>query len=1092
MSARIPFMSPRPPYPVVVVGHVALGYPHARNVRPLSSAKQYTLAMLVAAGSNGVDASSFRAASASPVSVEALRMAITRLREHLPRGALPGAAGGRYRLALAERDVDAWHLASMLVGPLPEAPDVARLRHLLRPVEPFAPLEGEPSLASAADEIRRHQRELLERLAAERPELLRGDLIEDVYAHLAEDPYNERLLLLCGWSLARSGHRRDALNLIARARHEFHELGLDVGSQLVELEQSLLEGRVQVALDTTLPPEPHELPRPLTEQLTSPLVGPDDHVAMLQGVLDAAPIGECAVVTVDGRSGVGKTRACAEVARYARSHGWRVLYAAPTSETGAAFGPLLAVLPGLADAVSVILDRPLDPETRKAALWTAALRALDDVAGDGRTLLILDDCQWLDPYTADFVVHLADRRGGGRTVLVLVGRSDDAGGATWHRLVEGVARRSAPSVTIAQLGRDSLARLVSTRRPRMTEEQIDAVVTDLEVCSGGLPGIATPLIDALDEVTLALPSADAVHPGRTLEAAVRLLGADARTVGGVGAVIGPQFDVSTVVELAPMSFERALSGIDELVRRGFVVERSVTEFALTHVLVQSAFLESESRARVASWHRKAAERWRGDLHRSARHAAAAVPLVAANVAAQLLERSAQEYLRTGLARSATRTFRAAQDVAGHLTPLTAGAYARALDLAGATEQARAVRQAAFQEAVRLGTTSDALRIATSGLPEAEPIDGDPTVVANLAQIDVARLPESSDRWMHAYHLTRQLTLVGRLEEAAAAAADLPSVAATPEQRVDAALARRLVVSATSPPATRLERLDHLDADLVEVDIARMASCRVVRAIDLYESADIDGARLELERLREWHDDLPVWRQWHLQLLDAMATADGGNLERAKRMRRAAFEFAQRHGIKEGLNALLVADFVDLWLDRGVATLRRAVDAGAIDPAASVMMAAGAAVILAASGEPDAAHDHARRVLDLVERSPVSQGVAAVALVSPVLATAGGIGLVDRARALLERRGESLLVVGAGAASLGPIARYVAALVDDIDERVAMLEQGRRLADRSQLRLWQVVLRRDLAAATGSAVPLKEAAELAEGSELEALVVAAGA
>lgn len=1078
---------PRPPYPVTVLGQVAVGYEQTRNVRPLSSAKQHTLAVLVAAGEQGVDASSFRTADESPVSVEALRMAITRLREHLPSGALPAAAGGRYRLVVPDRDVDAWHLAALAAAPLPAAPDMRVLRHLLQPVDPFAPLDDAGSLAAAAEHIRRLQRQLLERLGVERPDLLRGELIEDVYGHLADDPYNERLLLLCGSSLARGGHRRDALNLVARARQEFAGLGLALGPQLAALERALLDGLIPVALDDESAGDRVELPQPLREQLSNPFVGPDDHVAALRRVLDGAPAGACVVATVEGRSGVGKTRACAELARHARSLGWRVLYAAVPSDGGAAFGPMLALFPGLVDPVRRIIDRDLDAETRKAALWSAASRAIGELAGDGRMLLVIDDGQWLDPYTAEFVGHLADRKGDGRLVVLLAGRSDDSGAPVWERIVEGVARRCGPTIAVPPLDRDGLAHLVRTRRPGLSEEQLAAVAADLELSSAGLPGIAAPLVEAIDDVTLGLPGADGVRPGRTLEAAVRLLGDDARTVGGIAAVIGPTFDVSAVSELAPLPVERVLAGIDELVRRGFVVERSVTEFVVVHLLVQSALLDGQSRTRVAGWHQAASARWHDDVHRCARHAAAAVPLVAPDVAARLLERSAHEYLRTGLARSAVGAFRTAEEIGGRLDPSTAGAYARALDLAGAGQQARSIRQGAFDEAMADGSPGVALRVATSGLPEAEPVDGDPTVVASLERVPSDALTDPADRWLHAHHLTRQLALVGRLGDAARAASGLSEAATTADQRVDAALARRLVVSATAPPAERLDRLGHLDDDLVSVDAGRLAGYLVVRAIDRYESADVDGAWRDVERLRAQADELPMWRRWHLALLDAMRSADDGRRAEAKERRRAAFEFAQQRGIIEGTNALLVADFLDLWLDGGAATLRPAVDAGMIDPDASVMMAAGAAVILQASGDPDAAAVHARRVVDAVDRSPVSQGVAAVALVSDVVGETGDRELIGRARVLLEQRSDSLLVVGAGAACLGPIVRYRAALASSGDERVALLGRAVELADRSGLRLWRVVARRDLAHVTGSAVHRAEAAALADGTDAADLV-----
>lgn len=1076
----------RAPFPVTVLGRVATRYDQAANPRPLSGAQQATLAMLVAGGDDGTAASDFAGWSSGERSVEALRMSMTRLREHLPPGAVPEGTGGRYRLALSSDDVDLWYLRDLARSPLPALLDPPRVRHLVRPVAPFGVLSGEPALADAVDEARRLQRDLLARLASERPELVRTDLVGDLLAHVGVDPYDERLVLACATTLARSGDRRGALNVVAEARRSFVHHGLPIAADLADLERSLLDGTFALDPEPPPPPAPAELPRALADQLAAPFAGPGMHLAAMRAALDGAGGGPHAVV-VQGPSGVGKTRACAELAAEARDRGFRVLHLAPVRQAGSALGPLLGALPALRDRATRIFERDDDLESRRAALWTACCEVLDDEAGTAPLLVVADDAQWLDSYTGGFLVHWAGQRGRGRGVLVVAGRDDASGSGNWGKLVDTLVAVGAVEVVVDPLDRPAIEQIVRSRRPRLGEGQVRGVAVEVHALSGGLPGIATPLVDALDEDTSSLPSAGRVRAGRELHATVRWLGADARTVGGVGAIAGPRFDLDLVEAISGLPPDRVLAAVDELVRRGLVVECSISEFTMAHVLVQAAFVESETRSRVAAWHRAAAAVFVDDVHRHAFHAAEAVPLVPTTDAVAALVRSATAHLAVGEHRAAVAAFRRAEELAGPLPPATAGDFARALDLSGSAPAARRVRDDAFERALSASDPAAALRIATSGLPEAEPVDGDTAIVEHLLRIEPASLADPDDRWAHAHHLARQLAIVGRLDEAAEVAATLPLLARTPEQRVDSAVCGRFVISATSPPGARLAVLAGAARDLASVSGPRAAGYHLVLAIDRYESGDVDAALRALEAITVEDDRIPAWRRWHASLFRAMVDTDRGHTGAARLGRDAAFDLAVRSGLTEGHNALLVAEFVDLWLRGRVTELRGAVAQGTLDPARSIVTRAGTAVVLAATGAQDRAARQAAEVVREVDRSPVSQGLAALALVSEVLAASGDAAACDRARRRLEARGDSMIVVGAGAACLGPAQRYVAMVTRDPDARLARLVAATALADRAGLRLWQVVTRRSLLAVSGDAAVDDELHRLVDGTDLDDLL-----
>lgn len=117
------------------------------------------------------------------------------------------------------------------------------------------------------------------------------------------------------------------------------------------------------------------------------------------------------------------------------------------------------------------------------------------------------------------------------------------------------------------------------------------------------------------------------------------------------------------------------------------------------------------------------------------------------------------------------------------------------------------------------------------------------------------------------------------------------------------------------------------------------------------------------------------------------------------------------------------------------------------------MRAGVCAVLAAAGDLAAAMVHAELVAEHVLTSPLSQGPAALAFVASVLGRSEDAVLRHRSRALLAQRGSSLLVVGAGAACLGPIDRYMAQLAPDRSTCNADLRAALQFARRTGQQRW---------------------------------------
>ncbi|WKX15588.2 helix-turn-helix transcriptional regulator [Streptomyces sp. NL15-2K] len=174
---------------------------------------------------------------------------------------------------------------------------------------------------------------------------------------------------------------------------------------------------------------------------TMPLIGREDELARLAGVLERARGGEARAVLVAGDAGVGKTRMLDEVAGRAAAAGMAVLtgHCVDLGDVGLPYLPFTEVLGMLAsdgrfaDALAAhpVVDRLLGGGTDAVRDTGGRLRLFEGVAGlladladIAPLLLVLEDLHWADQSSRDLLRFLLSRG-----VL-----QRPSGGAPTHRL----------------------------------------------------------------------------------------------------------------------------------------------------------------------------------------------------------------------------------------------------------------------------------------------------------------------------------------------------------------------------------------------------------------------------------------------------------------------------------------------------------------------------------------------------------------------------------------------------------------------------------------------------------------------------------
>ena len=326
---------------------------------------------------------------------------------------------------------------------------------------------------------------------------LRGrytEAVEVCNRALALDEFSEdlhRRLMLYHYC---AGEQALALQEYRRyARTLKEELSIAPSPELIRLKDQM-EARDVPGVDELRryprPRRPLRLPYSLSR---THFAGRDREYAMLAERLRETMDGAGgSVVAVEGEAGVGKTRLAEEFLGYARSLGVRVLSGrCYERELGPPLEPVTEALGPVVDVDEVISGASERHGEEVGYAWTAKAydvtriyhtltrELVQESRNDGHEALILfvDDVQWADPATLDFLSYLAKRISGERILLVFSYRREQV--SVLSGWLEGLAeRRVATTLSLDRLSPDDLTEILA----RMSSATFRRVVF-----AGGFP-----------------------------------------------------------------------------------------------------------------------------------------------------------------------------------------------------------------------------------------------------------------------------------------------------------------------------------------------------------------------------------------------------------------------------------------------------------------------------------------------------------------------------------------------------------------------------------------------------------------------------
>ena len=604
----------------------------------------------------------------------------------------------------------------------------------------FALRDSEPFDEWQVAEAESHRRDLagaLERLART---LAAGDATERALAigqrwlevDLLHEPAHRLLMELlarAGEPAAAIGQYRDCVRILDC------DLGVAPLPETTELYEAIRAGHLgQAGSSGPRLPDPV---RPAIAPLALPLVGRDREMAILRGTARSIGPDGCLVV-VEGEAGIGKTRLAAELVAMVRAAGGSVL------EARAYDGEAAIALAPISELIRVGLDLPgaearlarVRPDLRAEAgrlvpvPELAASGGLPDqaanpfggarlVEGLGEVLsalvsgpvpgaIVVDDLNRADDSSLAVVAWLARRLRGRPIILLVAWRAEELDDEIRSRLT-AVADGDGLSVRIApgRLDRAAVEELAAVSMGNRAA----AVAETLFEESEGLPLYVAEALASSNPVGGPIPGGVAALLRSRIAATSDL----ARQLLSAAAVIGRSFEFETVRMASGRGEEEAIVGLEELVRRGLIVEVAPVgggdvRHDFSHGRLRDIAYESIGLARRRLLHRRVADairaggvegddpaRWSLIAHHEgiagrSSEAAVAHRMAGEHARAVFANREAREHFEAALALGDVRVVELHESLAQVLTLLGdyAGAIAQfevAAALAGPDRQA---------------------------------------------------------------------------------------------------------------------------------------------------------------------------------------------------------------------------------------------------------------------------------------------------------------------------------------------------------------------------------------------------------------------
>ena len=486
------------------------------------------------------------------------------------------------------------------------------------------------------------------------------EIIAEAEAAVGSEPFREQRWATLMLALYRSDRQADALRAFQRLRlHLNDELGIEPSSALADLEQAVVlqnpelrwvpQALERLQTDTRSHGSGiRETGTDLVEELCGPLttfVGRTRELDRLRKAHAESVQGHRSLVLIGGEPGIGKSSLTAAFARHVQDEGGAILLGRCTEGAGVPYQPFVEALDRFVEqSPRIFLESHLvehggdlsrlspafvrslpsarprsssDPDTERYLTFSAVSGLLEDAADRQPLLVVLEDLHWADISTVELFRHLiAQVRQSPVTLLATFRTSEITDDSKLGTLLTECWRdQRITRIDLDGLTQTDVQKLSATLAPDHIEAgTLSEFARELTEETDGNPLFVCELLRHLADS----PTADAratpwSTPGGVpaslqdiIGQRVRSLGTRAARILAVASVIGVEFDVATLAEVAEIEAGTAADLIDSATGAALVRGAEGDSMRFSHALVQRTLYQGLLPVRRRQLHGKVA------------------------------------------------------------------------------------------------------------------------------------------------------------------------------------------------------------------------------------------------------------------------------------------------------------------------------------------------------------------------------------------------------------------------------------------------------------------------------------------------------
>ena len=463
-----------------------------------------------------------------------------------------------------------------------------------------------------------------------RPPFLGDDALAIISQHINTPP------VAPSWHNAGVSRALEAviLRLLAKAPEDRPESAAEVRELLTA---------VAADIASATRPASVEEPNPLDRLAGGIFVGREAELKELRAAVQDALSGRGRLILIGGEPGIGKTRIAEEAVTYARLCNAQALWGRCYEGEGApAFWPWVQAIREyvrecdvktlmsdmgsgggtIAQLVSEVRERlpglaepaALDPEQARFRLFDSVATFLRNAARHQPIILVLDDLHWADKSSLLLLQFLARNMRDGR--LLVIGTYRDAELKRQHPLAQALAELSreqlSERLTLGGLGERDIARFIDmTAGLKPPATLVQAVHRETE----GNPLFVAEIVrllasdgrleraETIRSWSVDIPQGIRQVIGRRLDR----LSEECNRLLTIGAVIGREFGLDVLEQIAELPEDRLIEQLDEAVGARVLAETSrAGRYSFAHALIRETLYEELSPARRVKLHRQIA------------------------------------------------------------------------------------------------------------------------------------------------------------------------------------------------------------------------------------------------------------------------------------------------------------------------------------------------------------------------------------------------------------------------------------------------------------------------------------------------------